>query len=231
MAKLIGYRERIPMNLYDAFQPRDLAQSQCGKLFSSVQNIGNWLHTNMQVPGALAADHTASVLNWYARTNLAITPEFEASWNAWTHATIVTLVLGNMSIHSLPLSDLLGRKEGDGERRYERFDSSSTGMTSLARRLHHQWNFSDPNSREGDAQWATYSDVERGRWNIQAMQAIDTLSAPLLAIIPKRQTFRVNITTDPRALGAMLEMMPTNTAPESLVWVHLEGMLTRDITL
>ena len=116
MPRLHSISERIQMNLYDAFRPRNLAQSQCGKLFSSVQNIGNWLHTNMQVSGALAADHTASVLNWYARTNLAITPEFEASWNAWTHATIVTLVLGNMSIHSLPLADLLGRKEGDGGR-------------------------------------------------------------------------------------------------------------------
>jgi hypothetical protein len=44
-----------------------------------------------------------------------------------------------------------------------------------------------------------------------------------------RQNFGVTIDSDRRALAALLEVLPTNVAPQALVWVHLDGLETRDV--
>lgn len=47
--------------------------------------------------------------------------------------------------------------------------------------------------------------------------------------IPVRQNFSVIMETNRQALQAMQEVMPRDVSPQALVWVHLEGVMTRDV--
>jgi hypothetical protein len=84
-------------------------------------------------------------------------------------------------------------------------------------------------TRERHAQseitFADLPDILREVWLSAA--AVYPFTRPV--IIPDRQNFSVKINTDRLALTELLKIMPENVAPRPLVWVHLDGLLTRHV--
>lgn len=204
------------------------------KLFGA-ENLGNGLRTNSKraLLPLVDNDNTGYILNWYARHNVSFpvdSPARHAFWQ-WTESTAVTLRLSNKPMRVLPLSDLLARCEG---MRFEPGTNPLDGahhaeiVDDVARRM---WVVHTRPAYHTDipAALALLSEGVRDRWRELAMPAFDVLKPPTLMIVPPRMAVQVDIDMDPRALGAMLESLPTNIAPEALVWVHIEGFSRRDV--
>ena len=267
MPILHGYREIIPLNIYDAFSPRSLAPAhgvrpglrplpEQLRLFGNA-NIGNPALTNIQIGAYFFRDQTSFIRNWYGRSNISAMrdPEFLRAWDAWTHVTTMSLVVGSMPVHQLPLSDLLRRTEGQlTGQRPENYDGVSFAMhlhqssdyafaapltveerpenydgVSFAMHLHQSSDYAFAAPLTVEEAWTSLSVEAQGRWIRISHEASRLLYQPMLAVIPVRQNCSVSIATDPRALGCLLEVMPTDIAPQALVWVHLEGTASRDL--
>ena len=207
MAKIIGYSERLSFDNYDCFSPRDLqGTSYQIKLF-----------------GGHSADRerTMVVRDWYARTNLSALPDnARSAWHAWASITTVSLVVGVMPVLTMPLGRLFARqRHGQDERKVKvNCEASTAKLADRLRLAHDPW-----------ARLASISDDERDKWLRVAHQALYLLEAPAYAHIPERQNYSVMVDTDQRALAAMLEVMPTNVAPQALVWVHLAGFSIMEV--
>ena len=237
MPILHGYRETLPLNIYDAFSPRSLAPAHGVRpglrpfpkqlrLFGNA-NIGNPALTNIQIAACFPRDQTAIIRNWYGRSNISAMrdPEFLRAWDAWTHVTTMSLVVGSMPVHQLPLSDLLRRTEGQlTGQRPENYDG-----VSFAMHLHQSSDYAFSAPLTVEEAWTSLSVEAQGRWIRISHEASRLLYQPMLTIIPGGQNYAVSIATDPRALGCLLEVMPTDIAPQALVWVHLEGTASREL--
>lgn len=168
------------------------------------------------------------VTNWYARTNVqGIGIEdhpyrsvgFIRPFVAWAHATTVTFVIGCAPVASLPLSDLLQRKPG---MRAGFSGPSDAEIDELGARAYKTFH-----SRDTDFALDELGPSHQSAWRRVARLLRDEQPDP--AIVPVRQVFSVRVESEPRATGALLEVMPTDIAPQALVWVHLEGTLLRDV--
>lgn len=233
MPRLQGYRERIYTDLYDALAPRAFTvsprwpddQSMRIKLFSNA-NIGDVALTNIQAGSMLPHDMAMMVHSWYARTNIAEiggTDAFKRAWHAWANATTADFIVGGRTFGVRSLASLLmGRAP---------FESTPDAVETdcIARQA---WTaYRDilkvaPSGRLEDAAWRLVSPTERLAW-FKAATAKDPDRT--VVHVPTRQSFGVTVASDPNALRALLEVMPTDVAPAALVWVHLEGWTIRDI--
>lgn len=226
MPKLHGYRERIIFNQYDCVTPRQASPS--ARLFGCA-NIGTLHKTNIVVPAVFPPDQTAIVGNWYARTNIDTSmPE----WKAWTHATTVTLDVGTRPLWQLSLHDLMQRREDTGGNvmAIDPFFAASSGeqiarTDSLARGAYRAY------CADSDAMpyFDTLSKREQAKWGLVGMTLLENRYDFMRVVIPVRQNYSVQINAEPRSTGALVERMATNVAPQSLVWIHLEGSLSRDV--
>ncbi|MGC2778805.1 MAG: hypothetical protein WA418_24565 [Bradyrhizobium sp.] len=198
----------------------------------TVRNVGNGFLTNSQIGGQTPGDQTYVLTNWYARTNISGDTSRKRAWDAWTHTTTVTLVIGTCPLHQLPLSDLLARREGMRVNDGLIEPGPDMGMFGLVPDtvpdtaiddLHLALYGYPLNYHSGDTAVNT-----RNRLRHAARAVMRSVSRPILASIPPRQIFKTHISTS-RQLDCLLEVMPTDIAPQALVWVHLEGMAIRDI--
>jgi hypothetical protein len=235
-------------NYWDAFAVRDLCDAPQGghggqRLFGD-RNLGNYLLTNLQVPGQIASDQSLVVCNWYARSNVAEAAQsgaLAAAWHAWKHATIATLVVGSRPVMMRPLSDLMGPRDFyGGIGGHDQVEIEGAGRTRIAMAMYKAYRdaqaaaitgpFPGPieprNPPHGWETWEDLSETQRKGW-LDAVASVRPLYRPY--IIPVRQNFSVTIDSDRRALAALLEVLPTNVAPQALVWVHLDGLETRDV--
>lgn len=220
--KLLGYRECLPMNVYDCVSPRDLLNGPLDgrrKLFG-VEHIGHLVMSNICVPNVMSSDQTTVLANWYARTNIDTSlPE----WRGWANATTVTFVLGSMPVLQLPLADLVANREG-GKGMIASPDLATTEAEFKDRR--------DRIARRtavayyGSEDPSIFDEMNDDRWYVAARAAIGQ-AAPRI-VIPVRAAYSVIVESDSAATRAFVETMPTNVAPQSLVWIHLEGVWVRD---
>lgn len=246
MVRLHGFRERIPVNVYDAVSPRRMEHvpasvgyepTQVGfhvehftaTVFNQPRNIGDPALTNLQTPGYWSPDQTLFLKNWYGRTNMILgnTPGIIAAFDAWMHATTATFVLGCAPLHQVSLFDLMGRWEGmDDDNSVPTSEASWFPLAHELRAAHAALpsrDFDDPSDT------ATWPREQLDAWHRVVMVAAQAFRTPYLAIVPIRQNFRVELRSDARAHKALLEVLPTDIAPMSLVWVHLEGVAMRDV--
>ncbi len=191
----------------------------------------------MQQGGRLGLEQSLVVVGWYARTNLSEVaipvghpyrgampaPDvgLVRAWNAWAHATTVEFSIGTRPCLTAPLIELLG----------PRVYGSSCGNPVndheplLRQRAEKMFGrFRDAIDTDDARTLSDLPDDVRNGW--LAVAALPPLGQH---IIPERQNFCVNISTDRQALSALLNVMPENVAPRPLVWVHLEGVLRRSI--
>jgi hypothetical protein len=248
MPRLLGYRERIDSTLYDAFSPKEMwdggAKSPSLRLFGN-KNIGQSALTNMVVAGQLASDQTFVIMTWYARTNVTDVCHFQSgapyrgapapsmdlirAWDAWVHATTVNLVIGCSPIATRPLSELMGpRMFGSACGNPQNSGNDGAVLAEKMWRRHHLT--ATIGHKERDAmERMRFSDLparEREIW--LAAAAVYPFTRPI--IVPTRQSFSVQLYSDPSALTALLKILPENIAPRPLVWIHLDGLLTRDVS-
>lgn len=233
MPRLAGYIHREHLNVYDSLSPREIDVSKADngsgaylRLFGN-QNVGHLVRSNIVNGGQFGGDVTAVIGNWYARTNIdTALPAFQA----WAHATTVTFEMGSMLQMQLPLVDLLKRSEGDTITELPEFatdaEENERRRMALGRRA-----FGGFWSGEGaESEWGSAFCKER--W-ITAAEAVlygdvpPCAGRPLSIIVPVRQSYAVVVNSDPAATRALVETMPTNVAPQSLIWVHLEGVIGR----
>lgn len=223
------------MDLWDCFRPRAILDAQDAKrslrLFG-ISNIGNPMCTNMQIPGQINCDQTAVILNWYARTNLlevyqAGLTDFTRAWKAWADSALATLVIGAKPRHSQPLSNLLGPRTlgnlcGIRER------GAEDDIRQIARANYDRWLHQQPGTAHLDGTAPKFSDLSpemRAIW--MASAEVCPLYCPV--IVPVRQNFGVTIEADHKATEVLLRVMPENVAPSPLIWIHLAGLMTRDV--
>lgn len=186
------------------------------RLFGN-RNVGNVFRSNLQIAGMVPRGERYAVTNWYARTNILTPP---AEFHAFARSTIVTLQVGMYPAHELALSDLLQRKEGQ-----QGFTTNSQDFAISDALAENTYIASaNPMDVQPPVAWRLLQDFEQDAWRRISRAAHRLVSPPILALIPERQTYAAHVATDRRALGAMLEVLPTNVAPESLIWIHLEGV-------
>ncbi len=226
-------------NLWDAFAPADMLNST--NLFGNA-NIGNLALTNMVIAGQIASDQTLVILNWYARSNVAEvgqSPALTAAWHAWKHATIVTLVVGTRPVMQRPLSDLMGPRDMNGGiGGHDQIDDGPNRRELMAMAMYKAYRDTQGPAATGPFPeglqsnphgWETWDDltkVQREGW-LAAVASVRPLYQPF--IVPVRQNFGVRVDCDRSALMALREVLPTNIAPQALVWVHIDGLETRDV--
>lgn len=251
MPRIPGYRERLDSTLYDAFSPKELwdggANHPALQLFGK-KNVGQSMLTNLQVGGQLACDQTFVIVTWYARTNVTDVCRFQAgapyrgdpappsmdlirAWDAWAHATTAELVIGCKPMRTRPLAELLGpRMFGNacGNPGPEMDDVRVLAEKMWKRHLQEKYTAAKGTRDEHRFPLLTFGDLpiaEQEQW--RAAAGVYPFARPVF--IPVRQNFSVRLYSDSSALTALLKLMPENIAPCPLVWVHLDGVLTRDI--
>lgn len=188
-------------------------------------------------------------MTWYARTNLtdvcrfqvgapyrgeAATPSIDLlrAWDAWACASTVTFTLGVMPRMVRPLSELFGPRQFGNCCGNPGSEMDDVGV--LAEKMWKRWlqeRYTEAKGTRDEFKFPdhlTFRDltsVERDIW--RAAAGVYPLTHPI--IVPVRQNFSIQIQSDPKALTALLKIMPENIAPRPLVWVHLDGLLTRDV--
>lgn len=249
MPRLHTIRERLYSDLYDAVSPRAFDRNTDGrgvvlKLFGNA-NIGNLALTNIQFGGQLPHGMAMAVYSWYARTNISEiggTDAFKRAWHAWVNATTVdfivgarpygvrslaSLLMGRVPFESTPDAAVTDRIARQAWAAFNAEISVATNGSIVAGQpLGGRGHDRDGESTWEEAAWRLLAPQERHAWFKAA-----TAKEPNRTVVhvPTRQCFGVTVTSDPSALRALLEVMPTDVAPAALVWVHLEGWTTRDI--
>ncbi len=219
------------------------------KLFGN-RNIGNHALTNMQVGGCLAVDQTYVLMAWYARTNVTDVCRFQGgapyrgemappsrelirAWDAWAHSTTVVFVLGTRPVLTRPLAELMGpRAFGNAHGHEPNRDGGDRAI--LAERMWERYRNEQYASAKGTRdehefpRHQTFRDIPEAEQEIWlAAAGVYPFNRPV--IIPVRQNFSVTLASDSTALAALLKVLPENIAPRPLVWVHLDGLMTRDV--
>lgn len=211
------YRQRLNLNVWDSFLLKEAVPTPEGRgvrLFGG-HNIGNASLCSLQVPGVLVAyDHYAVIQNWYARCS---SQTDDPVWTTWTQAAVVTLQVGCMPVHQLPLADLLRRREGQRDEH----DLTEQGITRLAQKLYecHDAGVAKTSNRSPSA-WGDIHGWAQSVWMATAQQARSLLRAPVLAFVPPRQNCDVRI--DSFSPVPVIDMR---------IWLHLEGIYGMDVSL
>lgn len=237
----------MSLNVYDSVALKDVREP-CVRMFGAA-NIGRLEYTNLAVPsemtGIVPGDMYAVLQNWYARiavsrpTQRVVLPagasDWDDAWQEWVNATTVTLVLGTMPVHQLPLADLLKRYEG--QRNAPAGDMHPASDVEIARLMFDTYGNTEwlatraaraphlptaPRTWEGDGGPGL---AERAGWVAAAAMARSILCAPVLCVVPSRQSVYVTLDTDMAKTGRVLEVVHTD---KLRVWVHLEGISCQD---
>jgi len=218
-------------------------QSPTIRLFDN-RNVGNAALTNLQQGGQLEYDQTYVILTWYARTNVTDVCRFQSgapyrgdalpsmdvirAWDAWAHATTAELVIGCKPMATRPLAELLGSRmfgNACGNPGPERDDIAVLAEKMWRRHLEVATIGAEERKAMKGAKFSDLRTAERKVW--LAAASVYPFTRPV--IVPVRQNYSVRLRSDPQALTALLQIMPENIAPRPLVWVHLDGVLTRSV--
>lgn len=226
MPRLSGYRERLTHNVYDSFSPwqwarcdGDIARHPTWnlKLFGGL-NVGNTIRSNLLIAGQPAGgDQTFQICNWYARLNIS-----GPAVDQWAHVTQLSFGMGSMPIAQLSLWDLMQnaprsqRESGQPAHLHPRLTGVSETVSTL-------WLAGQISERLSE----TDIRLNAAQWSLIAHEARRIGAAPFINV-PERQTVFVSVETDVRALRHMVETTQP-ASPESLVWIHLDGIAARHI--
>jgi hypothetical protein len=228
MPRLLGYRERLYGNFYDAIHVLKM-DDRYNRLFNN-QNIGSGHLTNMMIAGQFHGDQTFVLINVYVRTNLAKPrPQLEDA----THKEVQELfaaghdgdAIGTLMrecrwertpltraleewAHTATVTVIVGHKPVFSMNAHDLMDGPSLG----------------PSHRRNEVVKVTSEGSETPEplpWRKQIGRPI---------IVPVRQVVDVRVES-PAAPTVALRRLATEAGvlPEPLVWVHLEGLETRDV--
>lgn len=200
---------------------------------------------NLMVPNQLWCDLTSVILNVRARTNLPWrTPEgqrptpFEEAMLEYAHMTQVVLVVGEMPQRWFQLFELLGRTAFDPrdfeKRSYEReaaVERADATIWEAARKMFHRhFRHEDPEAEAVYPFDREHQDVQDHWCKIaRTAKAVLAPDVPHPVIVPIRQTCSIHVDWNMRARAKLAELAPKTVSPEALIWIHVEGVATRDV--
>lgn len=231
-----------PLNVYDSFSPRiKNADQNQNRLFGN-RNIGLLEACNLNIPCEFGSGCEATITDWYARTNVTgLSPDAQRAWEAWTHGCTVTLIVGTRPVHQLPLSDLIDTTQRlirgwipDSRHGMPMSDPKAdisgtceTATLEVAMRMAHQNSGVEGSLLTAAKFWQGLDTADCDHWVRMASIAMSVLQQPVMTLIPERQNFSVRIDHESMSQRALAEVLPTNIAPQALVWVHLAGFARR----
>lgn len=192
----------------DEWEPGADGESRC--MLWGTRNIGKESRSNVQAASMLVArDQMAVVKRISARTNVRVSA---AAWEQWLHVTGVIVVVGTMPVANMPIARLLAGEhiELSSQVTYDREQQVIGRIAS------------------GLAARSSRQDLSSERWTEIAQHARTLLGAPLL-IVPGRQLFKIQVHTNARALGALIEVGAPCLAPECLITVDVTGVSVDDV--
>jgi hypothetical protein len=233
MPKFHGYRQLRPFNSYDAFSPREILGHEDGlglPVFDD-KNLGRLHLTNLCVARSIvAADETAIIGNWYARTNFPTEQgAAQRAWDAFTQVTTVTMVMGIMPVRTINLADLLRRVEGQRDTDMTTVGEQRSSVEHMAKLL-----WLETTTVQGVRQglppsWDDLTADQKHSWWLVAHRARFLMGMVPPVICPIRQSLYAHINTERRALRTLLEVMPNDISPQLLTWIHLEGIAVHEV--
>lgn len=226
MPRLSGYRERLYGNLYDA--AKVLAMDEHARLFGNA-NIGERHLTNMMVAGQLVGDMTFAIANVYARTNMGKSrpelsdrkrDEIRQLFVDGHESDAIGTVLRDLQwertpllkaldewAHSAIIEVIIGNKPMFSLNVFDLLDGPALGPDYRHERKLTQ--------KDGEPA------MEAAPWR-------KAIGRPI--IVPVRQNMSATIVSQAKPLAALKrEAAKAGVLPEPLVWVHLEGLMTRDV--
>lgn len=236
MPRLQYYRESISSNLWDSFGPQHMADTGEVSLFGDA-NLGNLTRTSMVNANQLASDQSYTITRWCARSNIParLSGDAVGAWDAFTHATTLTLVVGTSAYLQGSLAELLapsiiGGLQGPSERgddvEYVARKMYETHARMVASKHLERYQTAMPHlTPEPAVPWWDVDQNDRALWISAA--SVCPFARPV--IIPVRQNFGVRVQTPRSALDAFRRVMPEDIAPAPLIWVHLIGLANRDM--
>lgn len=228
MPRLQGYRERLYGNLYDAAPVLGLDRYR--RLFGNA-NIGRRELTNMVVAGQLPYDMTFVIANVYVRTNMGRSrpelsdrkrDEIKQLFVDGHDGDAIGTVLRDLRWERTPLLKALdewahtaivevviGDKPMFGVNFFDLLDGPALG----------------PDYRHEQVISKQQKDKTDEPANLPWRKAI---GRPI--IVPVRQNMSVTINSQPGPLEELqARAREAKVLPEPLIWVHLEGLMTRDV--
>jgi hypothetical protein len=164
-------------------------------------------------------------------------PSCGKAWLAWTHATVATLRVGWRPVVEQPLSAILGPRAFGNMCGQHRDNHPDEDSEEIAKQIYDRCMKQEPTSpglsrshrshrSHGDPPaWESLTAEQRTMWRAAAQA--HPLYMPV--VVPVRQNFAVDLISEPRALDVLLRVLPEQIAPYPLVWVHLSGLVSRDV--
>lgn len=224
MPRLMGYRERLYGNIYDAAPV--LGLDPYWRLLNN-RNIGRRELTNMVVAGQLPYDMTFVIVNVYARTNMGKSRpalsdrkrgEIKELFVAGHDNDAIGTVLRDLRWERTPLLKAL-----------DEWAHTAVVEVVIGDRPMFSMNFFD--LLDGPALGPDRRHEEKIKVNKDGDSFEPwrkTIGRPI--IVPVRQNMSVVINSQHGPLEELkARAREAKVLPEPLAWVHLEGLMTRDV--
>jgi hypothetical protein len=228
MPRLLGIRERLYGNFYDAIHVLKM-NDEHNRLFNN-QNIGIEYLTNMQIAGQFHGDRTFVLVNVYVRTNMGkprpqlddashkeVRDLFAAGHDGDAIGTLMrecrsertplTRALEEWA-HTAVVTVVVGSKPMFSMNAHDLMDGPSLG----------------PSHRRTEVVTIT----SEGHKTPDPLPWRKRIGIPI--VVPVRQNVSVQIKSPASTTKAMRHLATeAGVLPEPLVWVHLEGVETREV--
>lgn len=226
MPRIHGYRERRYANMYDALRVTEMTPWE--RLFGN-RNIGNQQLTNMYVAGQLGQDATFVIANVYTRTNLSkprpllddnTHKEVRRLFAEGHEGDAIGTLMRDLRWERTPLTRAL-----------EEWAHTAVVEVIIGCQPQFSMNFYDlmdgPALGPGRASGQPLAESEQPYGGAQSAWR-KAIARPM--IVPVRQNISVSISSSGAATNALKHIAKEcGVLPEPLVWVHLEGLVTRDV--
>lgn len=224
--RLHGYRERRYANFYDSVDVPSMRSTEA--LFGNA-NVGNRERCNLQIAGQTGSDQTLVIVNVYVRTNICRQPKMnvgtaEVVRDAFLEGDdqrAIGMMIQECQWERTPVAKafdqwahtavaelIIGYKSSFSMNVFDLMDGPALGPGRVPE---------GPLPKDDDD-----NDI-RLPWRKQ-------IGIPV--IVPVRQNFQVRVNSNGVALANLqraLQLGPDVIIPAPLVWVHLEGMESRDV--
>ena len=224
--RLHSVRERRYTNLYDSVDVPSLQSWQ--HLFGNT-NIGHYERCNLQIAGQTPGDQTLVIVNIYVRTNICRQPKMSVGAAEVVRDAFL---------------------EGDDQRAIGMMIQECQWERTAVAKAFDQW----AHTAVVEFQIGSSIAASMNAFDLMSGPALGPGSVPdgpllkddddkdirlpwrkqfgIPFVVPVRQNFGVRVTSNPNALAALqraLQLGPDVIIPAPLVWVHLEGLESRDI--
>jgi hypothetical protein len=230
MPRLHGYRERLYANFYDAVSILKMDDG-FDRLFGN-RNVGTAHLTNIACAGQLGYDSTFVLINVYTRTNIAKPrptlgdakqKEVRELFVAGHDGDAIGTLLRDLQWERSPLTRAL-----------EEWAHAAIVEVEIGNKPMFSSNFHDlmdgPSLGPGCPQRSEKVKVtsDGAEPPDQPLPWRKQLGRPI--IVPVRQNVSVKITSHQSATRALRAIATAaGVLPDPLLWVHMEGLLTRDV--